>query len=663
MFKISKRSFTAWTLLAGPMLLPFPGFGQELLQNSAANCTFQADPDAYLMRAKRTRDEITQRAQSFSQARLKSMATAASGSSAGVSEAAMTKSLVDPNSIPRQNFIDAAIFTKMAKAGVKSAPLATDAEFVRRIYLDLTGRVPSPAEVRKFMADQDPPTRRSRLIGELLYSEAFADKWTWWMDEWVANRSTSPSGAYRNINAQGRNALHKYLWVGVSAGRPIRDLAQELVSSGGNNYEESTGAANFMVMAGTNNGPIEDTYDTMMVRSANTFWGISNYDCLMCHNGRFHLDSINLWASKTTRMQAEQMSAFFSRTNYAAYTFPPGTPPEVQRANYYAGSIDVQDVTNRSYSLRTSYGNRPNRVPAGTTTTLTPEFTFSHGSKPTGNAWRQDFGRFMVAEPMFARNVANRLWKQIFNLGLVDPVDSMDPARLDPAKPPTEGTWTLQATHPQLLEDLAGWLAANDFNLREYLRLLTESSAYQLSSEYPGPGWGPDLVPMFARHYVRRLEAEEIHDALAKTTGITPNYNIQFWGGPMNWAMQLPDTSEPGGTASAFMNVFNRGNRETQPRLPNATTLQQLVLMNDAYVVDKIKVANSPAMKELVKITANDALVEEMYLTFLSRMPSDAEKAKAVAYLSKAANTTQRNASIEDLAWAMVNKIDFLYSY
>lgn len=640
-FATALQRITAWTLLAGPLLA-----AQE------TNCTFQVDPDAYLQRAKRSRDAVADRSMQFTKSRSAANATATR--------------LVDPASMPRKNFIDDAIFGKMAEAGVKSAPLATDAEFVRRIYLDLTGRVPSPTDVRRFLSDPDPSTARSRLIGELLYSEAFLDKWTWWMDEWVSNRANSPSGAYRNINAQGRNALHKYFWNGLAAGRPLRDMAVELLSATGQNYEENTGATNFMVMAFTNNGPAEDTYDTMMVRSANVFWGISNYDCLMCHGGRFHLESINLWASKVTRLQAQSMSAFFARTNQNAYAFPPGTPVEVQRANFYAGSFDVQNVTNRSYSMRTSYGNRPNRTPIGSATSLTPEFTFSHGAKPAASAdWRAEFAKYAVAEPMFARNVANRLWKQVFNLGLVDPVDSMDPARLDPSKPPTEGTWTLQATHPKLLEDLAAFLAQNDFNLRAYLRLLTESNAYQLSSEYPGGEWGANLVPLFARHYVRRLEAEEIHDALAKTTGIIPNYAVQHWGAPMNWAMQLPDTAEPtsNGTAANFMNIFNRGNRETQPRLANSTTIQQLVLMNDAYVVDKIKVANSPVMKELVKITNNDALVDELYLNYLSRMPGDAEKAKALAHLAKAPNANQRNAYIEDIAWALVNKIDFLFSY
>lgn len=614
------------------------------------NCTFRADPDAYLEASKRARSQVQAEIASFAVARV-------AARTADASAAAAASRLLDPASVPQKNFIDKAIFGRMVREGVKSAPLATDAEFVRRIYIDLTGRIPSPADVRRFLNDSDPETKRTRLINELMYSSEFADKWTWWMDEWVGNKRSSPSGAYRNQNQQGRNALHKYFWNGIMNERPLRDIARELVASTGNNYEEATGASNFAVAAETFNGPVEDSHDTMMVRSANVLWGVSHYDCLMCHNGRFHLESLNLWASKVTRVQAEQMAAFFARTTRTQYVFPPGTPAAEQQAGFYYQSIDIQDATNRTYSMRTTYGNRPVRTPIGTLTTLTPEFSFSHGSKPVGNGWRQEMADFMVKERMFSRNIANRLWKQMFNLGIVDPVDTMDPARLDPSNPPGDG-WSLQATHPQLLEDLATWLEQNDFSLRGYLRLLVESNAYQLSSEYPDAEWTSNMVPMFARHYVRRLEAEEVHDAVVKATGVLPSFTVNFWG-VVNWAMQLPDTAD----GNTFLNTFNRGNRETQLRNRNSTTLQQLALMNDSFVVNKIKFANSPSVKAVAAITANDAAVDELFLYFLSRMPSASEKSKALAHLAKATTTAQRNAAIEDLAWALVNKIDFVFNY
>ena len=152
----------------------------------------------------------------------------------------------------------------------------------------------------------------------------------------------------------------------------------------------------------------------------------------------------------------------------------------------------------------------------------------------------------------------------MFNLGLVDPVDTMDPARMDPASPPP-APWTLQATHPELLNQLAAELIARNFSLREFIRLLVQSSAYQLSSRYEGD-WQVEYVTLFARHYPRRLYAEEIADAIVKATGVPGGFTVPGWTDvQLPWAMQLPDTVSGGGPA-AFLNSFLRGNRDNQPR-------------------------------------------------------------------------------------------------
>jgi hypothetical protein len=131
---------------------------------------------------------------------------------------------------------------------------------------------------------------------------------------------------------------------------------------------------------------------------------------------------------------------------------------------------------------------------------------------------------------------------------------------------------------------------------------------------------------------------------------------------PVNWAMQLPDTVE-GGRAAAFLNTFLRGNRDTQLRSDAGSILQQLALMNDANnVLARIRIGNSPVLREIANISGsrNDEVVNTIFLTFLSRQPSAAEAAAAASYLT---NAKQRNTAIEDLAWAAINKIDFIFSY
>jgi hypothetical protein len=619
---------------------------------SGTNCSFQASRDEYLDRQVKAQREVAARVQFLAQG--------------FAAESTRGAALVDPNSIPRRNFIDDQIFGRMAAARVRSAPLSTDAEFVRRIYLDLTGRLPSAAEVRAFLASND-SNKRSQLINDLLYSPAFVDKWTLWLGDLVQNRVNTT--AFQTPNVQGRNAYYKYLWSAISDNKPLKDVAIESISAGGNNYDEPAGPANFAILSVVGGGPNEDIYDAFLVRSATTFLGLSHYDCLLCHNGRGHTEQLSVWATRTSRFQAQQMSAFFSRFNRRGYTFPPGTPPEVQRADFYNGSFFVEDVTNRNYSLRTTFGNRPNRVPFGTQATLNPAWSLSHNGEPKSAFWRTEFAEYLVKEPLFGINLANRLWKQMFNMALAEPVDQLDPDRLDPSNPPP-APWTLQATHPELLVALGREFANNNFDLRYFLRLIAESSAYQLSSRYDGD-WNASMVPLFARHYARRLDGEEIHDAIVKSTGVFTNYTIQFWGDPFRWATSLPDPREPvsNGASANFMNLFLRGNRETQPRSQQGSVLQQLALMNDTFVTNRIKIANSPVLRDLARLTDNGALVDEMFLNFVSRMPTADEKAKAVAFLNRAtgsmptAATNARNAAIEDLAWTLVNRIDFLFSY
>jgi hypothetical protein len=205
-----------------------------------------------------------------------------------------------------------------------------------------------------------------------------------------------------------------------------------------------------------------------------------------------------------------------------------------------------------------------------------------------------------------------------------------------------------------------------------------QSSAYQLSSRYDGD-WKVDYVPLFARHYPRRLMAEEIHDAITSSTGVPGKYTIQatffrsspsapaeMLPDPVIWAMKLQDTSEPrnnGGNATTFMNSFLRGNRDTQQRTQAGSILQQLTLMNDAFVTNRTKVSASPTLQSIAKLPNDAAMLNEIFMTFLGRMPSDSERTSGLNFLSKSTTAASKSTAIEDLAWATLNKVDFVFSY
>jgi hypothetical protein len=605
--------------------------GSDLRTASVSDCTFQTDPEEFLSRQSRVRREIYDRA------------VKVGGRLARAAEP------LPAAAIPIRNFIDAEILGGLAARNVLPAPLSTDEEFFRRVSLDLTGRIPSAEEVRAFTADAS-QDKRDRVIDRLLNSPEFVDRWTLWLGDLLQNNAQATNFS-RQIN--GRNAFHNFIRSAVAANQPLRDIAWLAVAASGNNFDNDTGAANFAAAATTPMGPAQDTYDSGLARAATAFLGLAHYDCLLCHDGRGHLTQISAWGTASTRLQAQRMAAFFSRTRLARNPAP--------RGEFYYQSVTVMDAPAGSYLLNTNFGNRPFRTPAGTIRELTPVY-HATGATPADGNWRAAFADNMVKDPMFARNLANRIWKHFFNLGLVDPVDTLDPARLDPANPPPE-PWTLQATHPALLERLAGFLGDSWFNLREFCRLVAQSSAYQLSSRYEGP-WTLEYVPLFARHYPRRLEGEEVHDAITKATGVPGNYMITGWTEPARWAVQLPEPVEPrsNGAVAAFMNAFLRGNRDTQVRSQAASILQQLNVMNDPFVLNRIRLNSSPILQAIARMP-DDQLADELFLTFLSRKPSADERALAVAYVRGAGSGAARNTAVEDLAWVAVNKLEFLFSY
>lgn len=262
---------------------------------------------------------------------------------------------------------------------------------------------------------------------------------------------------------------------------------------------------------------------------------------------------------------------------------------------------------------------------------------------------------------------------------LVSPSGTFDPARLDPNVQLPDG-WTLQPANPSLLEALATDFKQKGYDLRQLIAQIAKSSAYQLSSRYPGE-WKLDYVPYYARKYTRRLSAEEIHDAIITATGIVPA--MAFNGGTSQpgyvmtddtnveirriiWAMQLPEPVEPrtNGGARAFLDSFLRGDRDQKLRVNDASILQSLNLMNNSFVMGRIHRGNagSNVSKLLADTTlTNEQIVTKLYLSTLSRRPTADEIAKLLPYFGTTAASKQ--SATESIQWVLLNKVDFIFNY
>lgn len=531
------------------------------------------------------------------------------------------------------NFIDAEIFGKMKTNGIAPAALAGDEEFLRRVTLDLTGAIPDPATIQSFLADTS-SDKRTKMIDQLLASDAFVDRWTMWFGDLVQNVQIS---ANSREYPQGRNAYYTFIHDSIKTAKPYDEMVREILSGKGDNF--LNGPPNFWVRQIQPNGPIQDTYDNLAAQSGEKFLGMPLL-CLSCHSGPGHLQLVNSYLNTKTRGDFWGMAAFFVHTR-AQRTQDTGT-------NNVKFDVEENNPTG-AYQLNTTSGNKTPRTAVNGSNTYPPAFFLTGETPRSGEPWRDAYGRMLTAHPQFARAAVNYLWKEMFGLGLITPANNIDINRLD-----------TQATHPNLLALLTNEFIAGKYDLRAILRTMAVSNAYQLSTRYNNGTWNESWTPYFARHVTHRLGAEMLLDAITKATNIPVTYNVTG-GLTTNLAMKLPDPTEVRNTAyGRFLDEFGRGNRDDEPRTNDSSIPQVLSLMNDQTVVlNRVhrSTANSTVAKLLAATTDPGSIVDQLYVATLSRHPTPSEKQQSIAFLN-GGNMAQRT---EDLQWVLLNSLEFLF--
>ncbi len=299
---------------------------------------------------------------------------------------------------------------------------------------------------------------------------------------------------------------------------------------------------------------------------------------------------------------------------------------------------------------------------------MPPQYILNGDSPKSGESYRAALARSITSDFQFARASVNYIWAQFFGRGIVDPPDSFDPARLNPDSPPP-APWTLQPSNARLLNALAQHFIDSGYNVKSLMREIAISDTYQISSRYNGT-WNAAWEPYFARKFVRRLWSEEVHDAVAQSSGTFPSYTITGFtdqGFPKpSYAMQLPDTvgMPAGDIGNNFLDSFLRGNRDDQLRKQDGSILQALNLMNNAYVEQHVGYTGATASQLIVQnlTKSNTDLINTLFLAILSRYPSPAEMSTAMAAVP-APSGTARSQAIQDLAWSLYNKVDFVFNY
>jgi len=578
--------------------------------------------------------------------------------------------------IDRKNFIDEYIFGRIERDGIPHAGLSTDTEFIRRVYLDATGLLPTAEAVRDFVASKE-ADKRDKLIDSLIGTEEFAEQWAWFLGDLYRLNS---------MGGNGKDAFQRWTKDWLKVDRPYNRVVSDLLTGGAKSHGMVSQLAFFgriLRNSGLKNRDLTDpdnaaatvnrldAIDEMNVEVSRIFLGL-NIDCVSCHDGAGHLESVNLYLSERTRKEFSEQAAFLGKLRL------------VGTYNVNATELVIDDGAD-GYTTGNDapyFTESESRFPR-TGETYQPSFLLTGEKARPGINPRAELARMVTSSKQFNRATVNLFWGKLMSLGFVEPWDSFDLARLDPNNPPPK-PWTIQPTYPQLMEAMAEDFQANNYSIQHLMKSIMKSNAYQLSSKFPGQ-WKDAYTPYYARHYMRVMTGPEVIDTLAQATGRP--YNFAFSGAKVERMKSLTDLGDiparraglanaganagkynaptggkDGVDISSISNSFFETNREAPvPTGNRGTSLQAMLMMSSGLVNNRVLAENDSRVQKLLESgKTDDQVVEELYLSSLSRWPTAAEKQTALRDFEFGKDRTK---GAQDLQWALLNGVEFVLNH
>ena len=548
--------------------------------------------------------------------------------------------------VPRRNLIDEFIFDKIEKDAVPHAPLSSDEEFFRRAYIDLTGRIPLDDELRAFLASTD-PDKRDKLVDRLTTSKPYEAKWTYFFNDIY-------KPAPGRVGQPAKNLFYHWVYDNIHLDRPYNQVVYEMLTAVATSnwyVGPATYVARWVVTAVSCDDEVhEDTSDELAIHATKDFLGI-DISCASCHDGARHLEKINIFLSQRKREEIWKMAAFFGKTNVLRRT-------EVSTAQ------DEYSIDDNGPGYDPSARTVVRVERRGKPGLLDPVYMFTGERPDPAKPPRTEFARMLTSDPQFARATVNLLWAEMFGVGIAEPVFALDPARLDPKNPPPE-PWTLQPSHPELLDALAQYFRDNNYSIRSVLKLIAKSNTYRLSSQFPGE-WKASYEPYFARKFVRRLKAEEIYDSLVSATNIFTDVPIRGTDVKVKFATEAYSPDEFIRNVNDpilkeihfFLESFGQTNRQSSERSNDGAITQAVLLMNSPLVHRQIRAVEGSYLAGLLKQPlTEEEKITRLFERFLVRRPTPAELANAKSVVSGGAE------GWEDLQWLLVNRVEFVHSF
>ena len=514
--------------------------------------------------------------------------------------------------------IDRIVLAKLASMDIKPVR-CSDSVFVRRAFLDVIGTLPTADEARKFIKDPA-EGKRHALIDSLMERDEFADYWSMRWGDVLRIKAEFPINLWPN----GAQAYHRWVRASIVENKPYDRFARELLTSSGSNFR--VGPVNF--------------YRAIQNKTPD---GIATAVALALMGAR---------AESWPEDRLPGMAVFFSQIGYKPTSewkeenvFWDPLHVAAVAGNVAPGQAAVDPVLHLAASEEKEPAVPP--VEPGPLAAVFPDGTkiqLAPNQDP-----REIFADWLITpdNPCFASAIVNRVWAWIMGRGIIhEPDDIRDD------NPPSD---------PELMSYLEKELVESKYDLRHIYRLILTSDAYQFSSV---PHFsGPEAAANFASYPLRRLDAEILIDAVNQITGTTDLYTSAI-PEPFTYipkdqpAMAVAD----GSITSPFLALFGRSARATgmeNERNSKLVPAQWLHMLNSSHIQAKLE--RGPKLRALFRSgRKGDKILEELYLTILSRFPTPQESKTVAAYVK---STESKGQAVVDIAWSLINSTEFLHRH
>ncbi len=554
--------------------------------------------------------------------------------------------------VPESNYVDTEVFARLRLLKMVPSDLSTDEEFLRRVTIDTIGQLPTPAEIRAFLADAT-PDKRARKIDELLAHPLHAALWATKLCDITGNDTLSLEQPVQ-LRAKRSQMWHDWFRTRLAENRPYDEIVHGVLCA---TSREGKGPDEWLEQVKTIDAALATGFDTDYAqrttldlywrrqqqvpieqwgeRTAAAFMGV-RIECAQCHKHPF-----DRWSQVDYRAYAN----VFGQVAF-------GQSPEARK---------VIDAENAARKAKTPKNNQLSLVrevflQANLKSLAHPDTGAALKPKALGGPvlayekgkdLREELFQWLHAadNPFFARSFVNRVWGHYLGVGIVHPVDDFSLAN-----PPS---------NQKLLDALARDFTAHGYDIRHIERMILNSRTYQLSAR-PNETNKFDKTN-YARSYIRPMMAEAVVDVLNGALGTVEKFGPEIKPGARAVEVGASQLQNPS-LAYAFR-IFGRPPRTSacdceramEPALP-----QRLFLMTDPVLLTKFNDPTGRLQTLAASKLRDNEVLDELFLATLSRLPSDRERQAFTAHLQGTAN---RRAALADTLWALINTREFILNH